>query len=314
MLTLVFLGGPLLLATLFLGFGLVSWRWGPAIAFLPACVAFFAFACFFIVPALVAPRRRFDWEEHYRLSRFAWENGLRYTTESAKPRYRGVMFANAPSIVYNHLVPMTGRFFNIGNVRYGQRGSADTAMSEAAHRGFVAVHIGGALPQIILDARANDGLMGGVGLHLTGQPTVTLEGDFSEHFTLYCPPGYERDALYVLTPDLMVDLLDETLPFDVELIGEWMFVYAMKPFDLTDPAVLARLFRIVQTVGRRAARRASRYRDDQYSSAQRGAAKPQGPRLNLRVPRALLALTIVFCASLSWIPIGLFLGFAIVPL
>ena len=306
-LAIVFMGGPAFLLAVALLTGFLSGWWGGAIGLGPALVTFTALAGFFILPAMRAPRRAFGWEQHYRLSRFAWENGLNYEAERAKPRYPGVMFTNLPGIVYNHLTPKTGRFFDIGNLRYGQLGS-DNAMSESGHRGFLAVHIGGLLPHIILDAKSNDGLVGGLGVHLTGQPMVSLEGDFNKYFTLYCPVGYERDALYILTPDLMADLIDETLAFDVELINEWMFVYAMQPFDSTDPAIYERLFRIVETVGRRATRRATGYRDDQYSSPQAAAAKPAGRRMPVKFPRRFLVLLLAFLACLSWVPIGLFFG------
>ena len=41
----------------------------------------------------------------------------------------------------------------------------------------------------------------------TRTQVLSLEGDFDRYFTLYCPKEYERDALYVFTPDLMA-LLD----------------------------------------------------------------------------------------------------------
>lgn len=307
-LTLIFLAGPLLVLTAILLDAAIWGWWGVVIAFAPACVTFIMLAGMLILPALRAPRRAFGWEQHYRLSRFAWDNGLNFETEQAKPKYPGVMFTNLPSVVYNHLTPKSGRFFDIGNLRYGQLGS-DNAMSESGHRGFLAIYLGGLLPHIVLDAKSNDGMWGGIGVGFAGQPILSLEGDFNSYFTLYCPIGYERDALYIFTPDLMADLVDDSLAFDVELINEWMFVYAMEPFDSTDPAIYERLFRIVETVGRRATRRATTYHDDQYSSPQAAAAKPAGRRMPMKIPRKFVMLIVAFIASLSWIPIGLFLGF-----
>ena len=309
-LTLVFVVGPAFLLGALLVGAILNGNWVGVIAFGPTLATFAALASFFTVPALRAPRRDFGWEQHYRLSRFAWDNGLTYEPERAKPRYPGALFTNLPAIVYDHLTPKTGRFFDIGNVRYGQLGT-DSEMSESGHRGFLAIHLGGLLPHIILDAKSNNGMWGGVGVHFSGQPILSLEGDFNKYFTLYCPVGYERDALYIFTPDLMADLVDESLAFDVELINEWMFVYAMEPFDSTDPAIYERLFRIVETVGRRAVRRATGYHDDQYSSPQAAAAKPAGRRMPVKIPRRFLALLIAFFASLSWIPMALILVAAV---
>ena len=312
-LTLIFIGLP----ALFLFSGVLELLATQTalilIAFGPICASVIALSAYFIVPSFAAPKRGFGWEEHYRMSRFAWDNGLNFTTDSQKPRYRGVLFNNLPTHVYNHLTPKTGRFFDIGNVRYGgsNTSTTDHAMTEIGNRGFLAIHLGGALPHIVLDAKANDGFMGGIGLQLNDQSTFALEGDFSRHFTLYCPPGYERDALYILTPDLMVDLLDESLVFDVELIGDMMFVYAMKPFDSMDVHTYQRLFRIIETVGARAVRRSTNYRDDQYSSPQAAAAKPRGSRMPVRIPRRFIAFCVAIFVSLGWIPIGLFIGTAV---
>jgi hypothetical protein len=284
--------------------------WGFLVAAAPLCITVIALSSYILVPSFASPRRSFGWEQHYRLSRFAWENGFTYSPESAKPTYKGALFYNLPAIVYNHIVSNTGRFFDIGNVRYGSPG-ADNAVTEVSHRGFLAVHIGGALPHIILDAKANDGRTGGIGMQFSDQPTLRLEGNFNEHFTLYCPPGYERDALYILTPDLMALLLDESLAFDVELVGDWMFVYAMKPFDFMDVATYQRLFRIVETVGERAARRSTWYRDDQYSSPEAAAAKPRGSRMKVRIPRWFLVLLLALLASISWIFVSGVLAFVL---
>lgn len=305
-LAILFIGVPGLVVVGGLVGGLTAGSWGTLIVLGPTAITGGSMALPFILPAIRAPRRDFGWQEHYRLSRFAWENGLVYSSEALKPQYPGVLFKNLPALAYDHLTPATGPFFEIGNLRYGD--SDDTAMSEVGHRGFLAIYIGGRLPQILLDAKSNDGLLGGIGTQFAGHPTVKLEGNFNRHFTLFCPTGYERDALYLFTPDFMVDLLDESLAFDVELIDAWMFVYSMKPLDLTDPAVLQRLFRIVETVGERAARRSSRYRDDQYSSPKAFAAKSTGPRMAMSLPAWIIVLPLAFLASFAWISLSIFLG------
>lgn len=293
--TVIFVVAPLAAAGVLALLG----AWPQLIAFGPACVATAILAVFFIVPAAQSRRRAFGWEQHYRLSRFAWENGIEYRTGPDRPDYKGVMFDNLPALVMDHLTSTTGTYFDVGNLAYGTQESA-----HEGNRGFLAVHLGGALPQIILDAKANNGLMGGLGTHLAGQPTLSLEGDFDRYFTLYCPPGYERDALYIFTPDLMADLIDESHIFDVELRGEWMFAYSMTALDLTDPALLERMFRIVRTVAERAAKRSSRYRDDLYTSLDAAAAKPQGNRIPVSFPRRFGIIMLLWVASVAWIPLA----------
>ncbi len=51
-------------------------------------------------------------------------------------------------------------------------------------------------------------------------PELELEGDFGKHFELHVPAGYERDALYVLTPDVMQVLIDEAADRRVEIVDD----------------------------------------------------------------------------------------------
>jgi hypothetical protein len=124
----------------------------------------------------------------------------------------------------------------------------------------MAVKLDRQLPQMLLEAKANAGLFGTVRVGDTSV-VVTLEGDFNEYFTLRVPMGYERDARYVLTPDLMALLIDESSAFDVELIDDWMFIYSPEPFVGADPQLYERLFRILSTVGVKTVRQTSRYTD-----------------------------------------------------
>ncbi len=56
-----------------------------------------------------------------------------------------------------------------------------------------------------------------------------LEGDFDSFFSLFCPNGYERDALYVFTPDVMARMVDADGVRDVEFVDNRLLLYA--PMD-----------------------------------------------------------------------------------
>ena len=47
----------------------------------------------------------------------------------------------------------------------------------------------------------------------------------------------------------MARLIDEAAELDVEIVDDWMFFYSAKIFDLTDPDIIAGLFRIIDLVG-----------------------------------------------------------------
>jgi hypothetical protein len=237
------------------------------------------------IAALVAQSRsRFaglDWESMYRWNEFAEDNGLQYLPAPARAawadeRYPGQLFAPGTR-VFNRLRSTSGRPFEIGSHRRSNGGSSSENWH--LHRGYVAVKLDRRLPQIVLEAEANASLhtafrVGGSGV------VVSLEGDFDEHFTLRVPAGYESDARYVLTPDLMALLIDETSAFDVELVDDWMFIYSPEPFVGAEPALFERLFSILSTVGVKAISQTRRYTDSRPRfSGERGARFVRGTPL-----------------------------------
>lgn len=57
-----------------------------------------------------------------------------------------------------------------------------------------------------------------------GSQRLRLEGDFDRYFAVYVPPGYERDALELLTPDVMACLIDHGRHWDVEIVDDRLIV------------------------------------------------------------------------------------------
>ncbi len=222
---------------------------------------------------------RMSAEQRLRMSRFATANGFSYAHASAGPNYPGAIFGLGSSrTVTDHFRTPEGRFIDFGNYTY----VTGSGKSRTTHRwGFLAMHLDRALPHMLLDARANNGLFGSTNLPAVFRKdqVLSLEGDFDRYFTLYCPKQYERDALYVFTPDLMALLIDEAAPFDVEIVDQWLFVFSARPFPLADPATYQRLLRIVSTVGAKALSQTDRYVDERIGVFEANLVAPSGQRL-----------------------------------
>ena len=236
------------------------------------------------------------WEKWMRLSRFATANGLIYSTQSPNPAYPGSIFTNGHSRrSIDHVRSASGRFFDIGNYQY----KTGSGKNETTHNwGFMAFVLDRKLPHMVLDSTANNGLFGGSNLPATfakGQ-RLSLEGDFDKYFALYAPQSYERDALYVFTPDLMALLIDEAAPFDVEIVDDWMFVYSSSPFTPQDPAHFQRLFRILDTVGAKTLTQTDRYADERIGDPAINLVAPQGARLKRGISVGSVVLVVVFVA------------------
>lgn len=239
------------------------------------------------------------WGRWLRMDRFARANGFSFSPADPDPGYPGAIFQVGDSRqATEHFRTVEGRFLDFGNYQY-TTGSGKNRTTRIW--GFLAIELDRKLPHMVLDSKANNGLFGGTNLPATfdKDQILSLEGDFEEYFTLYCPKEYERDALYVFTPDLMALLIDNAAPFDVEIIDAWMFVYSSSAFPAAQPAVYQRLLRIVETVGAKTLTQTDRYQDDRAAAPfAANIVAPQGTRLKRSVSVGAIILIVV--AALIW--------------
>jgi hypothetical protein len=204
------------------------------------------------------------------LAKFAADNGLTYRPVSQALSYPGCIFTTlntgSLSLVRDRLSTASGRDVEIGNfeafaqLETGPDGQPEPAPPQSM-RGFVALQMSRQLPNMILISKRR--IEGDAALPIDPDPSQTLglEGDFDDYFTLYCPKEFERDALYVFTPDLMALLIDEATPFDVEIVDTWMFLYATHAFDPLDSSLYGRIFHILDTIGSKVVRQTSFFSD-----------------------------------------------------
>lgn len=283
---------------------------GVLVTALPTVLALFrnggpAAAPFLIAPLLFAAAGAFAvyqyvrqlagrWESLLRRTRFAAANQLMYSPGTKNPAYPGLIFslgeARQTSDNYHSL---GARRFDIGNYRY----TTGSGKNKTTHQwGYLALRLDRKLPHMVLDARGNNSILGGSSLPTSFRrdQRLSLEGDFDKYFTLYCPREYERDALYVFTPDLMALLIDESATFDVEIVDDWMFVYSAQPLELDRPAPVQRMFRIIDTVGAKTLRQTDRYADDRIGDSTIDLVAPRGRRLRKSSTLASVGVVVVF--------------------
>ncbi|MDQ0727557.1 hypothetical protein [Microbacterium sp. W4I20] len=176
----------------------------------------------------------------YRLSRFAQANGMTYEAKIADPPLPGMIFSLGRSRQSTDIVRGTRpRFVEFGNYQY----TVQSGKNSTTYRwGYVAVKLDVPLPNIVLDATGNNGFGSNLPAAFQKEQRLSLEGDFDQHFTLYCPEGYERDALYLFTPDIMARFIDNAAQLDVEIVDDWLFLYTQRKVSTLDPATWAWLF------------------------------------------------------------------------
>lgn len=105
------------------------------------------------------------------------------------------------------------------------------------------------LPHIVLDSVSDNSLFGtNLPIGYERDQRLSLEGDFDRHFALYCPQGYEADALYLFTPDVMARFIDHASALNVEIVDDWVFLYAAEDLSALDPKTWEWLFSSVDAL------------------------------------------------------------------
>lgn len=224
-------------------------------------------------------RKLGTWTHRWRMQQLALENRLNYIPTSGDVQLTGTVLTNAARGHWDTFRVLGDRFEMFGNVfPYGSSGE-----DRAPHGwGFLAVRLDAHVPHLLLIPRDRAFTLRSTLFNLTGSQKLSLEGDFDKHFQLYAPVGYSRDALYVITPDLMALLIDELPGSYVETFDDTLVVTTPEPYDFSTPAAWDRINLLLETVVPKAMRQTRNYRD--AASDVRGLVAPAGSRMRFAFP------------------------------
>jgi hypothetical protein len=232
-------------------------------------------------------------ERQIRFENFASDNQLTYLPTPSKPSFPGIIFSSGSQrLLYDRFLSDN---FEIGNYRYTvQHGKSSTTYKY----GYIRVALERHVAHMLLDAKSNNTNIFGLSISnlpitLNKDQTLSLEGDFNDYFTLYAPKEYERDALYIFTPDLMALLIDEVAQFDVEVIDDQLFIYG-KEFKLVESQTWQRLFDIIATIGKKTISQTDYYADERVGNRQLDIVAEPGRRLRQGVPWYVIVFTILW--------------------
>lgn len=224
---------------------------------------------------------------HVRLVNFANDNGLIYESEIANPAYPGVIFdIGDKRHIYDQLRLSDAGNVEVGNYSYSLKNRNST--STTYRHGYIRIKLDRHVVHMLLDGRANNANAFGYSISnlpvaMMHNQTLALEGDFNNHFTLYAPKEYERDALYIFTPDLMALLIDYAGQFDVEVIDDQLFVYGHE-FNLLDEPTWNKIFAIITKVGQKTIAQTDFYADENIGNRQIDIVATEGRRLRKGLP------------------------------
>ncbi|MEP6482777.1 MAG: hypothetical protein ABJA94_12305, partial [Rhodoglobus sp.] len=220
------------------------------------------------------------------LAAFAQANGLSYEAGLPLPDYPGAIFSTGTRrTATRRLTSTSGPSFELGDFSY----DVPAGRTTATHNwGYIALRLDRRLPQILLESVAyGQNTAGALPVAINRSQKLQLEGDFDRYFTLYCPRGFETDALFLLTPDVMALMIDSVAEFDVEIVDDWLFVYSPTDFSTAGEAEYRRLFDIIQMLEAKIVDQAAHYsHDDAEVQQARGTQQAEQAADGVRLTRA----------------------------
>jgi hypothetical protein len=236
----------------------------------PLTLSVMAIAIFFVVIATRAQLKR-----RAKLYKFAVANGLQFIYDTANPGYPGMIFDEGDSrTIQEALLFKDGT--EIGNYQY----STGSGKSRQTHSwSYVRIKLTRRLPNMVLDSRKNNFLGSNLPDTFSRGQTLSLEGDFNNYFTLYAPKEYERDALYVFTPDVMAAVVDAGQAYDMEVVDDNLMLYMPGLVALNSEIKLKMLLGIVEKIGSELRDQSHYYADERVGDRAMNIVAEPGRRL-----------------------------------
>lgn len=228
------------------------------------------------------------WRRWMRMKSFAESNKMIYVPEIISPAYGGSVFTIGKARRASDVVATSaGRYVEIGNYRF----CGETGLNRSLNQcGYIRVEVDRPVPHLYLRSRRSRKF----GATFARFQEFSLEGDFGKYFRLYAPGGYERDALYIFTPDLMAVLIDEAAAFDVEFVDSHIYFYSPRRFKMRDPQTYLRSIRLVDSVVGKALKQTRSYADFRSSGTQ---VNVQGARLSRGITVAAVVGILIVVAQ-----------------
>ena len=248
-------------------------------AFVLGCVV----AVVLIVSSIVSTDRYYDsiFKIRARYYKFATQNHMTYQTRR-KPDLKGFLFGEGRyQIILDAFTYGDEKQIEFANYHYAS--SSRDGGKGGYTFGYIMIKLDRRLPHIFLDGTSNNTRLFGHEISHLGQvfkdaQRQQLEGDFNKHFILYVPKGYETDARYVLTPNLMQLFITETGGYDAEIVDDYLFIYT-EPFFFQKAETYQRIMRLVETVGGTAQRQTDYYADSRVGDRASNVVHESGRRL-----------------------------------
>lgn len=195
-----------------------------------------------------------------KIATFAWQNDWAYADRLENTRRPGAAFARVlrgqeRAVVAGDDPRMPFELGMHHSIARGEQGA--TVQRPFA---FIELPLPSSVPHIVLANRRRS-IVPTLGLG-RGAARMDLEGEFAKVFRLIVPEGYQQDALYIFTPDLMARVIDLGRGAEIELVSDRLYVYLPHTTRFDRPETMAAALVLAEDFHRRFAVRTALYRDD----------------------------------------------------
>lgn len=140
---------------------------------------------------------------------------------------------------HNTQLGLAGRLHDYPIALFWHNFSTGIGRYETPHYyGVVEITLPKELPHIFIDDYANDGFHRREPLDVFNyNQEIKLEGNFSDYFGVYGIKGKHIDTLTILNPAFMSALLRHPDNFDVECVGNKVYIYCLNERTISEPSV-----------------------------------------------------------------------------
>jgi hypothetical protein len=181
------------------------------------------------------------WAEFYRAKQFAAVNAMTYAVSESKPTWNSLVFnreaarSGASSVFTTTSEPV----FEAGNYFYENLAAGKLVRTDW---GYAVVDLGRTFPRMMLRSTSRLSAKRFGHAAFAGYPVLPLGGRADRAFTLYCPSESEDEARSLFTPEFIAALQKVGRSVDVEVSGQFLFIYSSKRFAFPRPRVVAAVF------------------------------------------------------------------------
>ena len=242
-----------------------------------------------------------DYVRRVRLGRFAAANGFGFADLLENQRRIGLGF---PSHMRNQersviAARVASAYFTVGrNTVMAPRNTERVEIRKPF--AFIELDLPSEVPHIILKNRRSR-VLPLTGLGLGNSQRLSLGNEFDKVFTLMCPRGYERDALYIFTPNLMAALIDTAADAEVELVDSRVYIYLSRTTPLWRGSTMRSVFALVNALAGRFDRQTLRYADERATA---GGTRVALAGRRISAGEGATGLTILWMVAVAALSIG----------